>query len=754
MSDIDSESADGTVKDLSEFKGPKGCVLRWLKEIELVKNSKMQKAYERIGEKIVKNYRNAESLQAYQTANVSPARVMVNILWSNVQVLKPSLYSRMPKVVVERRYKDSDPVGRLASQICERATSFMLSDQQDRFNYAVKAAVEDRLLVGRGQAWIRYDVDFASEPEDAGETISSDEVPSEVEQEQNIKPGTERAIVDYVYWQDYFESVARGPYEVRWKAKRAYMTRAKLVRRFGPEIGNKVELNKNPNDLKKNKLNGDEPEFLMQAEVYEIWDRDTMSVYWISEGYKEAPLDCKKDPLKLKDFFPCPLPLMATTTTDSTYPTPDYKIYERLAEELDYTAKRISAMVDCIRFVGATAAQFNSDVKNMLKLDDGQLWPVENWAAWSEKGGFKGVMDWLPFDNAVAAIGPLMEYQQSLYAQINEVTGIPDIVRGSTDPNETLGVQQKKSHWVMVKLAEKQADVQRFCRDIISKIAEVIFEVGLFSDESIALMCGVGQMPPEDQANFPYALQLLRSDEMRTFRVDIETDSTIAVDEEDDKAARMEYMSALTNVIGNLQNISQFRPELIKPMIESALFATRAFRTGRPLEGAWEKAMQEIEDNDAAAAEQAAQQPPPPDYDMQKLQLQGQELQIKQMDAQVKADTAMQEIQLKGQELQLKSQEMQANFEIESQRVQIEGLKVQSEAQVKATAQELETFKAQFAQQVEAQRVEIEKYKAVLSEKEKMIEENRLQKQEQLDALKFAHERERAINQDIKDLGA
>lgn len=752
MEGIENEGSGGSVKDLSEFKGPKGCVNRWLKELELVKNSKMQKAFEKIGEKIVKSYRNADSLQAYQTSAVSPARVMLNVLWSNVQVLKPSLYCRMPKVVVERRFKDSDPIGRLASQICERATSFMLSDQQDRFNYAVKSAVEDRLLVGRGQVWVRYDVDFATEPEDAGETISSDEVPSE-EPQQMIKPGTERAIVDYIFWEDYFEAVARGPYEVRWKAKRAYMTKNELCERFGEKIGNAVQLTKNPNDLKRQKLNGDEPQFLMQAEVYEIWDRDTKRVYWISEGYKEGPLDCKDDPLHLKDFYPCPLPLVATTTTDSTYPTPDYKIYERLAEELDYTTKRISAMVDCIRFVGATAAQFNSDVKNMLKLDDGQLWPVENWAAWAEKGGLKGVMDWLPFDQCVAAIGPLMEYQTSLYAQINEITGIPDIVRGSTDPNETLGVQQQKAHWVQVKLAEKQQDVQRFCRDVIAKIAEIIFEVGLFSDESIALMCGVSEMPPEDQQNFPYAMQLLRSDEMRTFRVDIETDSTIAADEESDKAARMEYMNTLNSVLGNLQSVMQFRPELIHPMIESALFAVRGFRTGKPVEGALQKALQEIEDNDAAAAEQAAQQPPPPDYETQKLQLQGQELQIKQMDAQVKADTAMQEIQLKGQELQLKGQEMQANFELESQRVQIEGLKVQSEAQAKATAQELETFKAQFAQQVESQRVEIEKYKAVLSEKEKMIEENRLQKQEQLDTLKFAHERERAIRQDIKDQG-
>jgi hypothetical protein len=134
-----------TDDDVEKYKGDSGLVLKWLKEIELVKNSKAQKAFEKTGEKILKIYKNhAEKSDDPE----SPSKVMFNVLWSNVQVLCPSLYSRMPKIVVERRFKDSDPVGRLAAQVAERCTSFNLATQQDRFNYAVKAAVMERLLPG------------------------------------------------------------------------------------------------------------------------------------------------------------------------------------------------------------------------------------------------------------------------------------------------------------------------------------------------------------------------------------------------------------------------------------------------------------------------------------------------------------------------------------------------------------------------------------------------------------------------------
>jgi len=719
-------NSDDSVETLEQFEGGEGIVRRWLKELDIVKQSRMQKAFEKNGEKIVKNYRNADALQVYNTSGTAPTRVMMNILWSNVQVLKPTLYSRMPKVVVERTFKDSDPVGRLASIVAERATHFQLISQQDRFNYSVKAAVEDRLLPGRGTSWIRYDTEFEEQTNENGEPI----VDAEGNAIRTPKANTEKAVVDPVHWLDYFESPARNPYEIRWKARRAYMTRAQLTKRFG-KIANFVELDRCDGVKKSDSLTHEEKQFLLQAEVFEIWDLESKKVYWVSEGLKSQPLDIKDDPLKLKDFFPCPEPLLATTTTDSRYPTPDFKIYEKLADELDYVCKRISSIVECIRIVGMSAAALDKEIRSMLKLADGQTWPIENWQQFiNEKGGLEKAINWFPFDQAVSALQPLMQYQQNLIQQIHEITGIPDIVRGASDPTETLGAQQQKAHWTVVKVSEKQADVQRFCREIISKIAEIIFEPGFFSDETIALMCGIQQMPVEDQQNFSAALALLRDDRLRTFRVDIETDSTIAIDEDQDKQARMEYLGAINQLVSNIQQVSQFRPELMQPMIESALFAARSFRTGRPVEGSWERAMQQIEDND----EQAAQNPPqpPPDPAMAQVEINGQEIQMRAQIDQAKVDLEREKVQLDGQKAQM-------NFEIEGQRLQIEASKVMSKQQMDELTHQLDVFKEQFNQAVSAQELELLKFKTVLDQKDQALEEQRLQREAQLAAIDRLH---------------
>lgn len=706
---ISDTTTGGNEEDLSKYQSDEGFALRWLKEIELVKNSQAQQAYESIGEKIVKTYRAGECLTS-GASNLSKS--MFNVLWSNIQVLRPSLFSRLPKVVVERMFKDSDPIGRLAALGAERATTFVLQSEQDRTKHAIKSAVEDRLLPGRGQVWVRYECEYENQQNEKGEA------------EEVVKANSERICVDYVFWQDYLEAAARNSYEVRWRARRVYMTRSKLIEKFGEEIGRAVTLQK---DKKKSK---EEVEFFAEAEVWEIEDSDTKTRIWVTDGHRQGALKVAPDVLKLKDFFCSPYPLLATTTTDSTYPTPDYKIYERLATELDYVTKRIQGLVECIRVVGACAEQFYTDLKALTKKSDGEVVSVKGWSAMMEKGGLAGVIDWLPLEQAVKALGPLVDYQQQLIAIINMITGIPDIAQGSTDPNETADAQQRKSHWAVVKLSDKQADVQRFCREVVAKIAELIFEPGLFSDETIYLMVGVGQMSEEKQAQWPEALALLRDDRLRTFRVSIETDSTIAIDEETDKQSRMEYMSAVNQLISNVQQISQFRPELMNPVIESALFVIRGFRTGRPLEGAWEQAMQKIEDNDKAAAEQAAQQPPPPDYEQMKAQAEMSKVEVSQQELQFKADSFAQEMQLKGQVAQ-------SDFEIASRELEVKIMALQQDGQTALMAQELDAFRTKFDQAIETQRLELEKLTAVLDQKEKFMEEARLKHDQSIETARL-----------------
>ena len=72
---------------------------------------RIYKKWEGRAEKIVKRYRDD---QRYQTT----PNAKFNILWSNVQVITPAIFARLPRPDVSRRFRDNDPIGRVASMMC------------------------------------------------------------------------------------------------------------------------------------------------------------------------------------------------------------------------------------------------------------------------------------------------------------------------------------------------------------------------------------------------------------------------------------------------------------------------------------------------------------------------------------------------------------------------------------------------------------------------------------------------------------
>ena len=72
------------------------------------------------------------------------------------------------------------------------------------------------------------------------------------------------------------------------------------------------------------------------------------------------------------------------------------------------------------------------------------LVPITNWAAF---GGTKEVIIWLPIDMIATTITALVMLRKQIIEDIYQITGMADIMRGATDPNETLGAQQLKTQY-------------------------------------------------------------------------------------------------------------------------------------------------------------------------------------------------------------------------------------------------------------------------------------------------------------------
>lgn len=586
---MNNDESTSKVESPADFgTDPAGLAKRWITAIKLAK--KARKEWCQRGDKIIARYRDERPVEGSSNK--------FNILWSNVQTLKPSLYAQTPKPLVSRRFKDKDPIGRRAAQVLERAADFAL-DEYD-FDSVMEGAVEDRLLPGLGVARVDYEP-FYADKEVEGETVR--------------EVAYERAPCKYWHWKDFLHGPARQWQEVPWVAYRSFLTRSQLVKRFG-DIGNQIPLDYKP-DLDDEDLS----EEFKKAEVWEIWDKESKKVIWLSLSFSLRPLDYKDPHLKLAGFFPSPKPLFATTTTDKLIPVPDYAEYQDQAKELDTITARIDKLVEALRVNGVRDASAEGLDQLLSTAHENELVPVENWAAFAQKGGMDSVIAWLPIEQIAKVLEGLYEAREQVKQTLYEITGLSDIVRGASDPRETLGAQQLKGQYVNRRLKRQQAHVAKFARDLIQLKIEVMAEH--FSAQTLKLMTGI-EVTPEVEA-------LLRNDPVRTFRIDIETDSTLQPDEQADKEARIEFLSAVSSFMTTAVESTQQIPELAPLLGEMLLFGVRGFRVGREIEEVIESAVEgdgnslPAPDNGEAMKAQEAQGRL--QADQARLQLDGQKMQ-------------------------------------------------------------------------------------------------------------------------------
>ena len=635
---------------------------------QLDKAAKVFDKWEKRGKKVVRRYRDERDA-------IEMPRMKFNILWSNISVLFPALYGRMAKPEVSRRYSDQDPVGRLASTMLERVIEYEVTQFGD-FDSSMQGVVQDRLLPGRGTAWVRYEPIIVNEkPEQTGMPtgIDPDEGVEITNTEEVERVDSAHSPVDYVYWTDFLHSPARTWDEVWWVSRWVYMTPEEGIERFGDVFKNVPLQDQNDDIDSKNPMTA-KATYGKKAKVAEIWNKRTKKVCWVAKGYPQA-LDERDDPLELEEFFPCPKPLLATTTNGSMIPVPDYCEYEDQAQELDNLTQRIYLLVKACKAVGVFNAEFKELGRLFTEGVDNKLFPVTAWAAMSEKGGLKGAIDMMDTSAIIKTLQQLYQSREVVKQSIYEISGISDILRGSTNANETLGAQQLKANFGSLRLRATQGDVARFATDLFRIKAQIVCK--FYPPELIVEMSGVmntpeGQNPQLLQA----AVQMLSNSTIRDFHIQVEADTLAQIDEQAEKQSAVEAIEAITGFLQNGLPMVQQAPEMLPLFGEMLLFTVRRFRAGRSLESAIEQAMQALQQK----AQMAQQQPPQQDPEMLKLQ---SEQQAEQMRMQAQAQT--------------EQMKMQAQAQLEQAKAQLEMQMQQAKAQADM---QLEQMKEQFAQQV------------------------------------------------------
>jgi hypothetical protein len=628
------------------------------------------KEWEGRADKIVKRYRD-------ESRSRNNPNAKFNILWSNVQTITPAVFARLPRPDVSRRFRDNDPIGRVASMMLERALEYEIEHYGD-YASAMKQCVQDRLLGGRGTAWVRYEPHIVGQaggeaedmPEDGFQvTEDTDEAETEggIYRENQERIEYECAPVDYVYWRDFGMTVARTWEEVTAVWRKVYMERPALVERFGEELGGRIPLDTKPETSKS--FNEKMGEGSREALIYEIWDKTTGQVIWLSKSMGKV-LDTRADPLQLENFWPCPKPMFSTLTTDSLIPVPDFVLYQDQARQLDTLADRIDGFIQALKVRGVYDAAEPSLSRLFTEGENNALLPVKNFGAFSEKGGLQGAINLVDIRPIAEGLNMAYQAMEQVKGQIYEIMGIADIQRGQTDPNETLGAQIIKSNNASGRLKTMQHAVVDFATALLQIKAQIICQH--FTDDTIVKISGAMQLSPQDQQLIPQALMLLKDEPAKNFRIEVTTDSMIYQDEQQEKQDRMEFLSAVSGFLSQALPAAQATPELTPMLVEMLKFGVTAFKAGKGLEGLIDETADQFR-NQAKAAEG---QPKPPSPEEQKMQMQMQMEQAKmqarqaelQMQMQMEQQKMQMQMELEKAKQEYQAQENQLKFQLEDQR--------------------------------------------------------------------------------------
>ena len=632
----------------------------WLDRIQ--KAEKKRNIWVKKGRKIVKRYRDDRSETDDSTR--------YNILWSNTETIKPALYAKTPKPVIDRRHKDKDPVGIAASKALERAIEYHL-DAYD-FDGVIKSVTEDYLLPGLGTARVKYVPSY-------GDEVKEDAEGKEVEPYAPVD--YEEAQCVYVFWEDFLHGPGRKWEEVPWIAFKAYLTRNELTEKW-PDKGSAIPL-----DYKEEEDSEGEND---KATVYEIWDKRGKRVLWLAKGHDEV-MEQGPPPLSFSNFWPCPKPVWANKTNDSLIPVSLYHEYQDLAIQLDTLTERISVLSEALKMVGAYAGEQQATLEQMLSPGgENKLIPVDSWSVFAEKGGIKGLIEWMPVEQVAGVLISLHETRERVKQDVYEITGISDLIRGVVDPREKAAQSRIKANYAGQRIGERTKEISRFVRDLLELKAEVIAEQ--FSAKTLQIMTGV-QIPKQ-------VIELLRNDPIRSFRIDIETDSTIEPDQQAEKEQRIEFLTASTAFLEKSIEIGGAVPQMMPLLGEMLMFGVRGFTTSRDLESSFEDAIEAIKNPPEGTGDDQGDP-------------------IKEAELQLKAQTESTKAQIEQEKLALSSQVEQGKLALETQKTTVELQAKSRELQIKE--QEL-AIKAreQAVKEAEASRqaYESEKAEAEMTEQE------------------------------------
>lgn len=420
-------------------------------------------------------------------------------------------------------------------------------ESQD-FDGVIKYARNDYLLSGLGLTYEKYVPTFKTV-----ETVSVDEMGNTIIVEADV---LDSAKVETTYINPeklIFDTQNVDVWEdCAWVGQEIKMTKREVIDQFGEEFADRI--------LSK----GDEKELEDEAVVWRVWDKKDGRILYISPEVKDEFLRVDEDVLKIDGFYPFAKPVFATLANKGLIPVPDYSEIKCQLDELDGVNARMKLTMQALKVSGAYDGSF-PELANLLSKDV-TLIQVSDFQKIREKGGIDGFVGFMPIGQYIEALQALAERRAQLISAIYEITGVSDIMRGNSDPNETATAVTKKTNFGTLRNQDRQNDFQRFLTNILKIKAEIICE--MFTPDLLAQYAAPDTAPEVLKA----AVALLKQDKLRNLVLGIETDTSFVQSEEAEQT--LSAVKTIHEMVTSAFQVISAQPALLglyKQMIESVV---------------------------------------------------------------------------------------------------------------------------------------------------------------------------------------
>jgi hypothetical protein len=753
-----------------------------------------------------------ESIRVYnaqkQVGMLNDVERRLNVWWYVNNTLLPAYFSSTPKAEVNLRKRTGGIAAELGSVILERNLQYAMDVNFDFDTVGYNAAIQ-LLLTGQSVLWARYvpkfetvlqEITLIKDP--SGALIDAEGMPftgdaqelkegpggimlASLEVEQKVD---ERAVLELIQYSDYLCSDGRNEQEIEWQGRRAFLDKTEAEEKFGKDIAKTLKYDSYP-EVIKNDIARKDDKFEGKAEIYEIWCEATGKVYFIQQGREKSLIEVSEPHTRFDKFYPCTV-IRQSTDPDSVVPVSDYAHVKDQILEVERLTTRIHAVTQAIRTNQLYDATLGNQVEQLYS-GDLKVIPVTNWPSYKQRGGLAAGIESLNIEPYINALNVLQGARQSALQQLYETLKVSDLLRGTSEQYKSATANRLENQWSSLGLIVRQNMFAKFISDGISNLGAIIcqhfdeeriFEIG-DADGVIEPVLYIPPPPPAQEGAPPPVMPtkeelgmmmkqqimgILRDPKLRCYRVQIASDSMVAIDQAQQQQEATNIMQTAGAFFDQMRGLIDQYPPLAEFSIALFQNIVKRFKGAKEVDGIFTKALYQITDI-AKAKEEAAKQPPPPDPKM--LEMQGR-MQIAQIESQARVQAAQMEMQDKAVKNQLAAQEQQLKMQrdqleaqlrvqdqqfkeymeqqklsidqqevqVKAQAVQVDMLKVQSSAQSESDKALIKQESSQMQHILEIQKLELEQMRIRLSESEKLMEERRLASENALEQVRFRME--------------